>query len=222
METASEKKVAGRGIHILIAALLCLTAFPTLAISASIGDFIWEDANADGIQDTGETGISGVTVDLTEAGADGVFDTADDLVIDTQTTDQTGHYIFTDLGDGTFRINVTDTNSVLDWHVLISPANFHEVTLSEFQDYMDSDFGYKKHCGVIEGFVWEDADADGIMNGENGIPGITVDLVYVGDTGDESLVGTQTTDEYGMYTFTDLRDGIYRVYVTDTDSVLNW
>ncbi|MCP4127134.1 MAG: hypothetical protein GY753_08745, partial [Gammaproteobacteria bacterium] len=207
---------------------MCLIASSTLAAGASIGDFIWEDTNADGIQDVGETGISDVTVDLTEPGPDGVFDTGDDLMIGTQSTDQTGHYIFTDLGAGTFRINVTDTNSVLNWHVLIGVANPHEVTLSEFQDYMDADFGYKRHQGFIYGFVWDDTDRDGIKGGwESGISGVTVDLVHAGDdglfdTGDEFLTGTQTTNEYGGYDFIDLRDGIYRVNVTDTNSVLNW
>jgi serine-aspartate repeat-containing protein C/D/E len=31
---------------------------------ASLGDYVWEDTNADGIQDGTETGINGVTVTL--------------------------------------------------------------------------------------------------------------------------------------------------------------
>ncbi len=37
------------------------------ALGATIGDFIWADLDGDGVQDTGEVGISGVTVKLTSA-----------------------------------------------------------------------------------------------------------------------------------------------------------
>jgi hypothetical protein len=40
------------------------------SLTGSIGDYVWADADADGVQDSGEFGISGVTVRL--YGADGV------------------------------------------------------------------------------------------------------------------------------------------------------
>ncbi len=57
--------------------------------TASLGDFVWEDTNPNGVQDQGEPGLSGVTVTLT-----GPTDTA------TTTTDATGHYTFTNLTPG--------------------------------------------------------------------------------------------------------------------------
>ena len=56
---------------------------------ASLGDFVWEDTNANGVQDQGEPGLSGVTVTLT-----GPTGTA------TTTTDASGHYTFTNLLPG--------------------------------------------------------------------------------------------------------------------------
>ena len=44
--------------------------------TASVGDFVWLDANADGVQDGGETGINGVRVYL-DMNGNGVFDSAD-------------------------------------------------------------------------------------------------------------------------------------------------
>ncbi len=38
------------------------------AAKASIGDRIWYDKNANGMQDSGETGVAGVTVELRSNG----------------------------------------------------------------------------------------------------------------------------------------------------------
>ena len=48
-----------------------------------IGDFVWDDANRDGIQDAGESGLPGVTVRL--------YNSDDELVASTF-TDSSGHY----------------------------------------------------------------------------------------------------------------------------------
>ncbi|MCE7984664.1 MAG: DUF11 domain-containing protein [Caldilinea sp. CFX5] len=56
---------------------------------ASLGDFVWADANSNGLQDQGESGLSGVTVTL-----NGPTGTA------TTTTDAGGHYTFTNLLPG--------------------------------------------------------------------------------------------------------------------------
>ena len=48
--------------------------------SASIGDFVWDDASNDGVYDASETGLGGVTVDLTWFGVDGVEGGGDDVL----------------------------------------------------------------------------------------------------------------------------------------------
>ncbi|MCP4349187.1 MAG: hypothetical protein GY795_27215, partial [Desulfobacterales bacterium] len=223
-----EKKVVRKGSYVFIAALWCMIICPMIAAGASIGDFIWEDVNADGVQDTGENGISSVTVNLIEPGPDGVFDTGDDWVLGTEATDETGHYIFTDLGPGLFRIHVTDTNLVLGWYVLTGGINPFEITLSEFQDYQDADFGYKKHDNAIGGFIWDDMNGDGVQDAdEPGIASVTVDLIEPGpdgvfDTGDDWVLVTEATDETGHYIFTGLWPATYRVNITDTNHVLGW
>jgi uncharacterized repeat protein (TIGR01451 family) len=65
--------------------------FPTL----SVGDFIWNDANNNGVFDAGETGISGVTVNLVNnTGA----------LVATTTTNAQGGYLFTHLIPGQYRV----------------------------------------------------------------------------------------------------------------------
>ena len=62
---------------------------------ATIGDFVWHDIDDDGIQDTGELGISGVTVNLYKD---------DDTLFDTTTTNASGGYLFTNLETGCYYV----------------------------------------------------------------------------------------------------------------------
>jgi hypothetical protein len=51
-----------------------------------IGDRVWEDTNMDGLQDIGESGLAGVTVNLLKA--------SDQSLIGSTTTDASGNYMF--------------------------------------------------------------------------------------------------------------------------------
>jgi len=73
------------------------------ADKASLGDFVWEDLNADGIQDAGEPGVEGVKVALNGAGVDAVFGTEDDIT-EISYTDADGKYLFDDLLPGDYRV----------------------------------------------------------------------------------------------------------------------
>ncbi|OYV01866.1 MAG: hypothetical protein CFE45_02935, partial [Burkholderiales bacterium PBB5] len=70
----------------------------------SLGDRVWYDCNANGVQDSGETGLAGVTVKLIKAGADGAFGTADDVVAATTTTNASGNYLFGSLAAGSYQV----------------------------------------------------------------------------------------------------------------------
>ncbi|MBN1189258.1 MAG: hypothetical protein JXA46_05845 [Dehalococcoidales bacterium] len=62
---------------------------------ASIGDYVWEDANSDGIQDAGENGIDGVTVNLYQSNS---------TLADTTTTAGGGLYSFADQVPGFYYV----------------------------------------------------------------------------------------------------------------------
>lgn len=64
-------------------------------VTASIGDFVWNDLNRNGVQDEDENGIAGVTVELYEFGGT--------TLIATTTTDENGFYQFTDLMLGQYQ-----------------------------------------------------------------------------------------------------------------------
>jgi hypothetical protein len=198
-----------------------------------IGDRVWSDANADGIQDPGEAGLSGVTLEL----QDGVCTPAVDC--ETATTGLDGDYLFTDIAFGEYTVVITDTGAVLDSYSptsgpqsvggLISPP----VTInSAVTTVTDIDFGFDltntSDRLSISDRVWYDTNADGDdeSGAEPGIPGVTVDLIDCGlgtcSDGDETVVATTTTDDNGDFTFNGVPNSSdYALLVTDRDNKLN-
>jgi hypothetical protein len=65
--------------------------------SAAIGDKVWLDSNANGVQDAGEAGIAGVTVKLLDSAGG---------VVSTSTTDASGNYLFSNLTPGDYAVQV--------------------------------------------------------------------------------------------------------------------
>jgi hypothetical protein len=66
---------------------------------ASLGDRVWSDTNANGIQESGETGTAGLTVDL--------YDSTSTTLIRSTTTGADGLYSFTGLTPGDYVVKFT-------------------------------------------------------------------------------------------------------------------
>ncbi|WP_353931014.1 SdrD B-like domain-containing protein [Okeanomitos corallinicola TIOX110] len=187
--------------------------------TASLGDRVWLDNNANGVQDAGETGVSGVQVTLTGGGADGVIGTGDDTT-ETTTTDANGNYQFTNLNPGeeyqvTFSqpagFNFTQQNAGsddgVDSDADIATGESQIVTLASGENNPTIDAGIYQPASLGD-FVFEDSDGDGTQDaGEPGIGGVTVNLLD--SNGD--VVATTTTDANGGYEFTGLIPGDYQV-----------
>ncbi len=73
---------------------------------ADIGDFVFDDLDADGIQDVGEPGIAGVDVRLIQS-TDGVIGNGDDVDVRQVFTDAQGGYRFTEVEAGQYYIQVS-------------------------------------------------------------------------------------------------------------------
>jgi len=74
--------------------------------SYAVGDYVWVDSNANGLQDTDEAGIPGVTVTLYSVAADGTTT----QVGNPTTTDDNGYYLFDMLPAGTYQVEFTLPN----------------------------------------------------------------------------------------------------------------
>ena len=66
--------------------------------TGSVGDRVWLDANGNGVQDAGETGLNGVTVQLLDGSNN---------VVGTTTTSGDGNYTFNNLAAGTYTVKVS-------------------------------------------------------------------------------------------------------------------
>lgn len=109
--------------------------------TGQIGDTVWQDDNADGIQQTTESGFSGLAVRLT---ADFNSDSVIDLTANT-TTAADGSYLFGNLPPGSYTITVTpplERNATFDSD---GTSTLHQsvVTLAAGQQRLDQDFGYR-------------------------------------------------------------------------------
>ncbi len=78
--------------------------------SATVGDFVWFDINKDGIQDPGEPGFAGVTVQL--------FNADTNTLVRTTQTNQNGRYLFTGVDAGNYYIQFDVPDSFT-----VSPQN---------------------------------------------------------------------------------------------------
>ncbi|MEM9549234.1 MAG: SdrD B-like domain-containing protein [Bacteroidota bacterium] len=152
-----------------------------LSIGGSIGDFVWNDFDGDGIQDAGEPGIPDVMVEL--------FDATDNLIAVT-TTDGNGLYLFTDVIGGDYYIVFTQDNEDLAPTVTGAgndannsnvtgengPGSTGVFTLLTGEDNTTIDAGYFQ-CLDIIGVTYYDVNEDDIRQPtENGINGLVTNL----------------------------------------------
>ncbi len=174
--------------------------------NATIGDRIWADDDGDGIQDAGEGGLSGVTVQLRSGGCSG-------SVIKTDVTDGTGAYDFTTLAAGTYCVDVLES-SLPAGATHTGGTEPRLLSLSAGQDYNLADVGYQVNDATIGDKIWEDADGNGLDNSEGGVSGVTVWLKGGSCAG--ATVQTKVTNGAGAYDFTGLAAGTYCVDVDET------
>jgi hypothetical protein len=178
----------------------------------SIGDFVWRDNNQNGIQDPGETGMPGVTVQLKNCS---------NAVLQTTTTSNTGFYSFNNLPGGCYRVGVVlpagmqfspqdqGGNDALDSDVNPATAMTGDINLAPGQNNNTIDAGLfqpAQPTGKIGDYVWRDDNQNGIQDpGEPGVQGALVKLFRC----DNSFIGQFSTNAAGFYQFINLGPGSY-------------
>lgn len=184
----------------------------------SIGDRVWYDSNRNGLQNPAEPGIGGVKATLVDASG---------AAVESTTTDSLGYYKFSSVPDGRYRVcfdkstlpgmyadgsftkqnaaggngtdSTVDPSTGCTGYVTLGPADRADVTRNA---------GIVTPSNTVGDRVWYDEHRDGIQDlGDPGIGGVKATLVNSGG----SVVATTATDSLGMYQFTNLPDGTYRV-----------
>ncbi|MCH9670195.1 MAG: carboxypeptidase regulatory-like domain-containing protein [Gammaproteobacteria bacterium] len=182
-----------------------------LVTDASLGDFVWEDLNANGVQDPGEPGVGGVTVNLKDAGGN---------VIDTTVTGANGGYNFGGLAPGTYSVqfvlptgatfspldqggnDATDSDADAGMNGMTATTT---LASGENDPTLDAGIYFPASLGD---FVWEDFNADGVQDpNEPGVASVTVNLKNEGG----AVIGSTVTGPNGAYSFDNLPAGTYSV-----------
>ncbi len=194
--------------------LKCGNSNPLLG---SIGDYVWEDTNQNGIQDAGENGVSGIVVKLYNC---------NNTLVATTTTSADGSYLFSDLPAGSYYVQFVlpsgrsftakdaGSNDGTDSDADVTTGKTTCYTLAAGDNNTTIDAGILPVPvvpGSIGDKVWNDANKNGIQDaGENGIANVTVSLYDCLGV----LQATTTTDASGNYSFTNLTPGEYYVEFT--------
>lgn len=198
----------------------------------SIGNLVWKDKNDNGLQDSNELGVRNIVVELYTVNGLGNISVSP---ITKDTTDNNGHYLFSNLLSGSYLVKIADSN--LSDTLKISTKkdigsddtkdnDFTAVTKSSTKTTIHVDStGNKKDnltvdaalytpVGSIGDFVWKDNNNNGIQDGgEAGLNKVILELYSADGSGNPVGVALakDTTNASGLYKFSNLVKGTYVV-----------
>jgi hypothetical protein len=161
--------------------------------AAKLGDHVWSDTNANGLQDPGEPGIAGAPVQLgRDLNGDGVLGAGE--VLASAVTDANGDYAFKGLTPG---LNYQVQFGMPAGYAAASPRQVdgsatsgvnsdgsvsNVVVLAAGENNTSIDSGFYKLASIGDR-VWADSNSNGIQDtGEAGVSGVTVKLLDASGT----------------------------------------
>jgi uncharacterized repeat protein (TIGR01451 family) len=176
----------------------------------SLGDRVWLDNNKNGIQDSGELGVSGIKVRVLDANRKEIAHSQ---------TDQNGNYIFKDLEPKEYMIEfttpagykVTKPNQGNDRERDSNSNSNGQTALIKVvggDEIKSVDMGIYQALGKLGNRVWYDKNENGIQDGdEKGVANIEVKLY----DHNSKLIATKSTKAQGIYQFTNLEPNRYSI-----------
>jgi uncharacterized repeat protein (TIGR01451 family) len=198
--------------------------------SANFGDMqniiiirgtVYDDRNGNGIQNSGEPGLPGVTVSLTDVSGN---------IVATTVTDVNGNYSFSGITPGFYVITEKDPSgySSTTPNTVAVSINENAETVTDFGDQRvfsppvsppvippdptDPTDPPEPEDGNITGIVFNDENGNGVQDpGEEGIGGVTI---LITDE-DGNPVAEFVTGEDGSYSFGELPPGTYLLTAED-------
>ena len=194
--------------------------------SASVGDYVWFDANKDGLQDSDEPALPGITATIMDASGNPVVD-ASGHPVSAVTTGADGKYKFENLLPGDYKVSFqapagyeATTSGAGDDRGADSNGTESAVSLAQGQDDMTVDYGLVG-TGVIGDQLFVDVNQNGGSGpdaGDKVLPNVKVTLTWTGPGGITRTFET-VTDADGKYRFENLLPGEYKVSV-DPETLL--
>ncbi len=183
---------------------------------ATVGDRVWRDDNANGLQDAGEEGVAGVRVTLYRS---------DGTPVATVTTDASGAYQFTDVEAGEYYLEVTlptgyaftlanqGADDTKDSDVDPATGRTPVFTLNPGDVVTAWDVGLLP-TGRLSGLVWLDVNGNGVHDPAENMPLVEVPVQVTGTTLTGMVVErVTTTGTDGRYVVDELPPGTYTVEV---------
>lgn len=197
-------------------------------LPASLRGTVYHDRNNNGLQEAGEEGISGVTMQLLNADGTPVYvnNNGTQMAV-TTVTDANGDYAFENLFAGTYQIREiqpTNFNDGIDrvgsLGGVMTNDLLREIVLQSGQHGTDYDFGEILPIS-IRGYVSQ-ANQDGVCTKPGdadyrGIANVTIQLFDQQGT----LVTTTTTDANGLFQFNGLKPGQYSIREVQPEGFLD-
>lgn len=155
-----------------------------------IGNLVWHDINGNGVKDSEEPGIDGITLDLLDNGS----------VKETKSTARGGRYVFNEVANGQYEVIVTDTAEILSKARLSGGTNPHANININNSVYLAANFGYTlkpenpfPDVSIEKATNGEDAD---LPPGPSIIKGRMVNWSYVvTNTGNVDLADVTVSDD---------------------------
>ncbi|MFN3489134.1 MAG: SdrD B-like domain-containing protein, partial [Emticicia sp.] len=202
-------------------------------VFGSIGDYVWNDSNNNGLQDSAETGVSSIIVELYASDAIGL---PIGIPLKKDTTDASGKYLFTGLPTRNYIVKVVTnslpsgsqltakqdigTNDAIDSDFNPSTGLSDKITVdlsdTTKKNILTVDCGIYSPLGSIGDFVWKDTNNNGLQDtGEVGVEGVKLELYASDALGNPigAATNTTTTNTNGFYTFNNLPKGDYVIRI---------
>jgi uncharacterized repeat protein (TIGR01451 family) len=205
----------------------------SVTIPPIIGDRVWKDTDNNGIQDSGEEGVSGVTIKLYKD-IDGIpGPSAGDTLEGSQITNTDGNWMFGGLDPGAEYYVSLDPSTIPSGWIASTPfqggtisadsnssselfSDNHLVASGEVN--LDVDFGLHPR-NTLGNYIFYDINNNGHKDsGEPGIPGVTVQLFAAADTGFTTPLQTVISDGSGRYSFMNIDAGDYLVRIPNINN----
>lgn len=185
---------------------------------ASLGDYVWHDLNADGLQDSSDLALADIQLNLFSC---------DSILISSTLTNDDGYYLFDSLTPGNYYLEVIlpsdailtsdsiGNNSAIDSDFTIENNTTSCITLIGGNNITDIDVGIY-FTASLGNQVWIDENINGLYeNEENGYGNLKIYL----HSCDGTLLDSTYSNDDGSYLFDELTPGEYFLSIVQPDDV---